>query len=626
MYSALVYCWSQAIRNDRASEKCLGWFQKIRANRNMTVDAATWNALLRIHVRQGKFSGMERNLLNQYSSLNDGYTFASLVEGWMNSGLPDGPKIAYEELQRGIAFCMEKDDQIPALNQLFYLYLTQSIGKGRVLESERVMNQAIGIQQNHAELDILETKHFVVVMNAIAAKGDTDKVNELYKTMNTLYERGAQRLQPNYQILVVVLSAIAKKQDLRSLELCENLLSMIERYMVENRPSDTLITNHAYNVMLDFFVRSPHVNDRRERVEKLIEHMKHLSIKCNNPNLLPDKISYAALMKAIIKEGKPGVISDIEGILHELEHSNQISMQPDRRIYAIVLETFFESGNDAALLQAKDLIVRMKKHTKLQPDRVIYTILIKIHSLVNDVHGSDEVLRTMIRAYNSGRTECRPNEEAFVTAMSTWEQSERSDSPDGAFRIFNDMVALYNKGNHDCKPSLKSFGKLMCILAKTKSENNTSKIQRGQRLFSEMEKYSVKPDLSVFNWYIRVCASLNSEDRSVQRESWTEALATFKFLRENRMADSHTYNSMFHACDSLLHDQDERDSQFRDIFTNCRNDGQVDRRILTSLKRFLPSKLYTELTTLDPRDNGIHMRKIPASWKKNMRRHKNGRL
>lgn len=618
MYSALVYCWSQASENDKASEKCLCWFQKIRENQSMVVDSATWNALLRIHVRQRKLSTIERNLLDQYSSLNDGYTFASLVEGWMNSGLPDGPKNAYEELQRGITYCIDKEDQIPALKQLLFLYLTQNTKNG---QSERVMNQAIGIQENHTELEILDLKHFIVAMNALAAKGNTDKVNELYQKLKTFYERGAQRLKPNYQVLVIVLSAIAKKKDAGSLQVGEDLLSTIEAYMLENESSsDRAITNHAYNVMLDFYVRSPHANGRRERIENLMERMKQLSIEYNNPRLLPDKVSYASLMKAIIKESKPGFFSDIDNILDKMEHSDQISIQPDRRVYTIVLEAIFISDDDnAALLRAKDVVERMKKHTNLQLDRFMYTTLIKIHSLFKDVHGSDEVLRTMIKAYNSGRKDCRPNEEAFVTAMSTWEQSGRKYTFDGALRIFNDMIGLYTKGNPECRPSVKSFGKLMVILAKSEHE---SKLQTGRRLFSEMEKYGVDPDLSLFNWYIQVCATTNSKERSDRIESWTEALGTFHTLRKSGMANSHTYNSIFHVCDRLLHNQDDQYPVFRDIFSKCQDDGKVDRRILTTLKRLLPFELYRELTTLDRNDNGIHMKKIPASWKRNIGRHK----
>ena len=39
------------------------------------------------------------------------------------------------------------------------------------------------------------------------------------------------------------------------------------------------------------------------------------------------------------KEGKPGFISDVDGILKNMEHSNQKSMQPDRMVYSVVLES-----------------------------------------------------------------------------------------------------------------------------------------------------------------------------------------------------------------------------------------------------------------------------------------------
>jgi len=583
----------------------------------MTIDSATWNALLRIHVRQKRFSGIEKAFLTQYSSLNDGYTFACLVEGWMNSGLPDGSKNAYKELQRGIIYCIDKEDQMPALNQLLFVYITQNIRKKKVFEAERVLNQVIGIQEEYSELEILHTKHFIVVMNALAAEGNIDNVLNLLKNMEALYQRGVKNLQPNYQVLVVLLSAILSKNDLKSLEAGEGLLTVIENYISENQ-SESIITNHAYNIMLNFYVRLPHVDNRRERVENLIGRMKQLAIETNNRSLFPDKLSYAALMKAIIKEDKPGFYSEIETVLHEMEYSDETSMQPDRKVYAIALEALFTSDDAVALPRAKDLIERMKKHTKLLPDRVIYTILMKIHSLANDVHGSDEVLRTLIEAYSSGRIDCRPNEEAFVTAMSTWEQSGRRDAKDGAFRIFNKMTEFCARGNPDCQPSLKSFGKLMVILAKSEQK---SKVETGRRLFSDMEKYGVRPDLSLYNWYIRVCGTVNSRDQNHQRQGWTEALSTFEMLRESGMANSHTYNSIFHACASLRH-QDDHYSDFREIFLTCQKDGQVDRKILTSLKRLLPSKSYRKLTTLNPKDNGIQMESIPTSWKRNVNRYK----
>ena len=614
MYSALVYCWSQASSNEQASARSLEWFGKIQNSKGMDVDAATWNALVRIHVRQRKFSGIDPDLLQRYSLLNDGYTFASLVEGWFDSGLPQK---AYEELQRGIAFCLDQPDHSPALQQLLFLYFSKCIQCGRLADAERVMKQAMDIQENNMEVEILDKKHFVVVMNALAIKGKADQTNQLFHRLKELHEKGAQRLAPNYQILVILLSAITKKRDRESLKIAQNLLLMIEEFMLNEESSESVTTNHAYNVMLDFYVRSPHVSNKREQVHMLIEHMKQLSVKHKNSSLLPDKVSYASLMRAIIKEDKPGLFSEIDSILLEMENSDDARMQPDRKIYAIVLETLFSSDDDEALSRAKDLIERMESHTKLQPDRIIYTILIKIYSLVNDVRGSDQVLHTMIQAFKAGRNDCRPNEEAFVTAMSTWEQSRRSDSPDGALRIFNDMVALYADGNNDCRPSLKSFGKLMVILAKSEHE---AKVERARRLFSEMEKYDVIPDRSILNWYIRVCATVPSKESSKQRESWAEALATFQTLRDNGMANSHTYNSIFHACDNLVENQDDQLELFRELFRKCRDDGQVNRRILTSLRRSLPLKIFSELTTLDPSDNSIQMKQIPASWKRNINR------
>ena len=610
LYSALVYCWSQASQNDKASEKCLRWFREIQAKR---ITSKTWNALLRIHVRQKKFLDLDRNLLNQYKHLNDGHTFVSIVEGWMSSAVPDRHNNAFKELQRGIAYCIEKEE-ISALRQLLFVYLSETINQGYIIESERVMDQAIEIQENHIELEILDLKHFTVVMSALTKKGDIDGLTKLYQRLKILHNRVKSRLQPDYQIMVIVLSAIAKKQDLESLKVGETLVSTVETYMLEDQSPDTIFTNHAHNILLNSYAEFPGINDRTERIESLMERMRQLSILHNNPSLLPDKVSYAALMKAIIKEDETHSFSRLNDILGKMEHSDQISMQPDQNIYTIVLETLCRSTDRSALVRAKELVERMEKYTKCKPDTLMFTTLLKIHSVFNDVHGSDKLLCTMIEAYNAGRPNCRPSEDTFMMAMHPWEDSGRRDAPDAAFRIFNKMVDLYNKGNSTCRPTSESFGKLMIILAK--SDHNL-KMQMARRIFSEMKKHRVEPDYRILNWYIRVCATNNCTYQSDQRENWNEALATFNIMRRNGTANANTYNMMFRACGRLLHNKDDQSFIFRDLFSMCQEDGHVNRKVLTSLRLLLPPKVYRELTTLNPRDN-IHMKRIPESWKRNI--------
>mmetsp|Transcript_7604 Transcript_7604/g.18966 ORF Transcript_7604/g.18966 Transcript_7604/m.18966 type:complete len:166 (+) Transcript_7604:21-518(+) len=147
---------------------------------------------------------------------------------------------------------------------------------------------------------------------------------------------------------------------------------------------------------------------------------------------------------------------------------------------------------------------------------------------------------------------------------------------------------------------------LMVILAKRDHE---SKLQMAQNLISQMETHGVTPDLTILNWYMRVCTTIAaSKDPIHQRESWTEALLAFNILHEKGLANSHSYNSIFHACHKFVLDPQERYSFFRDTYYKCRSDGQVDRKILTSLRRFLSPKVYRHLTKLDPKDNGIKMK------------------
>lgn len=617
LYSALVYCWSQATSHDAASQRALYWFHEMMAKTShklrSTVSPKAWNALTRIHVRQRRFLDVS-HLVDKYSYLNDGYTYVTLVEGWMNSESPHGRLRAYQSLQEGIHFCLEAQDS-NALRQLLFQYLNRQPSSVDNCSSEQLLKQMVSLQEENPALEFLETKHFIVVMNALLQNVHhsdrqcytevVDTINDLFQTMVSLYEHaGCLQLKPNYQVLVVVLSALAKKQDLDALEQCEILLSKIEDTLLQADPSSEAIGNHSYNVVLDLYTRVPDLDDRKKRVEGLLKRMTDISRAHKNPALLPDKISLSALIRAIKQEGKPGFASEIDRIVRdEMERSDHTSMLPDENTYAIVLDAYCQSDDRRALSWANNLFNRLKSlpNCHIQPDAVMYTLLMKIHSKYGDVEGSDEVLSTMIRDFEGGNLRCRPSEIEFVSAMISWERSGRGDAPDGALRLFQQMMAQYENGNADCRPSKKSFGQLLVVLAKS---NHKSKRQIADSLMATMNRLGIKPDLMIMNFYMRICSTVpNGGTKQERRESWEAAIATFHSVRASEWgANSHSYNTMLHACHNLLDDDDpspKRLDEFCSIFPECLEDGKVDERILLSLRRFLPPEQYENLTGLD---------------------------
>jgi hypothetical protein len=79
---------------------------------------------------------------------------------------------------------------------------------------------------------------------------------------------------------------------------------------------------------------------------------------------------------------------------------------------------------------------------------------------------------------------------------------------------------------------------------------------------------------------------------------------------------------MLHVCHNLFNDDDDqRLKNLREIFEQCKDDGLVDRRIITTLKRLLPPKEFEDWTSVKHNEQHISMHKLPQEWQ----RHKTSR-
>lgn len=640
VYSAMVYCWSQAVDNASASDRALHWFRQLQtiefnhgSRRLGVVKSETWTALLRILVKQGRFHEKEtQDLLKIYRHLNNGYTFVSLVKGWMQEESKDpnnGLKQAYDVLQQGISHCLQQDSdsQMNALYQLLFDFLSQSVKNdddGGLSISEQVLQQMIVLQQDRPHRPLLQRKHFVVVMRVLASRGEAEKVQRLFQTMRSLHEQtGNPQMEPDYQTLVILMSALAKTLDPRHLRSVDKLLQLTENHLLSRAsPKNPLstsssVSNHAYNVVLDFYSKVVGVKDRRSRIESLMARMEEWSEHLDNLNLLPDRISYAALLQAIVEEREYGFAKEVDDIVRKLELSHRPSLLPDRNIYAIALDAFSSSGNKKeALSLAKELFRRIQRDRYVLPDDVLYTLLMKIYSLAGDADGSNRILFEMIDAFeNQGQENCCPTEVSFVTAISSWERSNRHDAPESALALFNTMMKLYEKGHKTCRPGQKTFGQLMVILAKSK---HPSKWRMGRGLLGKMKELGLEPDVMILNWYIRVCGTGSTGDEKNRHKCWEDAQATWNVLRDRlHGANSQTYTSMLHACHNLVDDAMLRLDEMKVIFDQCKEDGLVDRQVIATLKQLIPSQEYEEWTLMNSREKWIDMRKIPQKWRPN---------
>jgi hypothetical protein len=635
VYKPLVYCWSRAENNPSAAERAHHWLNLIIENPKMELQPAALSAVLRAYARQGKLQQV-KSLANAWPELKDSYTYSVLMEAALLSNHPQAQQMASQALEEGVEQCLKKDDaqHVP---DLYARYMNLNATNPEICEA--ALNQLILLQQEHVSLPLVHSRHFVITMTGFAAKGVAKKVEELFRRMERLENEGVSGVSRSYQVcfsilrlalysshgrflwfpflsqtICIVIRAFSKNRDMEHLQRAEDLLKFVEE-MLETRSSDP-IGNHAYNIVLDAYSRSTQIVNRRERIESTLQRMNELAKAYSNQSIMPDKVSYACLLRVIIEEGGPDMTDEVESVVRTLEASDVRSHLPDAQIYTMLLDAYDRGSDHTSVDKAEALWDWLgqrysRGESSVYPDDVMYRLMLKIYANAGKVKQSDSLLFNMMQDYRKGNLKGRPSEEAFLMAMRSWTRSRRPDSIDGALRLFNIMTKEFRDGNVACRSTGKTFSQLMVVLA---HNEHPGKLEIANRLLGRMKDYAIEPDRVVLNWYLRVCSSTPPGGEQENAIILEKVFDTLEFLRiSDRGADSNSYLSAMLACERRLDGVFLYD-QISALFGQCKEAGMVNRKVLAAMHRLLGDYDYRNLTLLEA-SKYIEDSNVPFSWR-----------
>jgi hypothetical protein len=415
----------------------------------------------------------------------------------------------------------------------------------------------------------------------------------------------------------VVLSAFTKEGTVLALKQAESLLERIMTMFVVQL--DEKVSNHAYNLILDAYSRVSGLEDRSRRIGEVMLGMQRAADRHDNPALLPDKFSYAALLRTTIAESNLDFVSKVDALLRTMEESAHAPARPDLKTYSMVLDACGKSQDVDAPAYAEELFGRLKLRCAqgdgtLRPDTSIYTILMKIYSNAGDAVRSESLLAVMAKECAAGNSSCRPDEVAYRTAISAWGRSSLPESLTRAMRLFQDMKNEHDNGNIACRPTSKTILELMLVVSRSKEAN---KIKIGKSLLQSMRELGIPWDQRVWNAFLGVCAK-TTVDATDRNEALQTAIEVFESLRnrESMVADSGIYSSMLYVGENLIENMEERHQFQCEVFSMCAEDGKVNRPVLLTLRRLLPAGRYQSLTGLDPKITALDMAAVPSSWQR----------
>eukprot|EP00571_Detonula_confervacea_P012954 CAMPEP_0172306034 /NCGR_PEP_ID=MMETSP1058-20130122/7195_1 /TAXON_ID=83371 /ORGANISM="Detonula confervacea, Strain CCMP 353" /LENGTH=1003 /DNA_ID=CAMNT_0013017805 /DNA_START=37 /DNA_END=3045 /DNA_ORIENTATION=- len=459
------------------------------------------------------------------------------------------------------------------------------------------------------------TYNFVTVMDAWAKAGmgvvGAQHCERLLDRLVSLYDKvGYVELRPNPMCFGTVINAWAKAdEEHATAEHAESLLDRMEELFLKRRSSNPkeMLRNVPYNLVIDAWSRRSG-NDTAERAENILRRLVSNYELTNNRFLLPDVITYTAVMKACVKHPAGG--EKALKILKEMNNQyrdGNVKARPDIQALAVAMDACAKSGLTA---EAEHILNDVDDSQK---SRVLFNTIMSGYKSEGRGNKAEAVLRRMTHlSENSGRGRCSPDMISYALCVEAWGNSNSEDRVSRAMALLDESIQRYQKGDNNCKPSNVTFNVTADTIAN--SDDREGKEATVLALFEKMEGIGCEPNLISFNILIKTCAiATGSEER--KRNALRIAASAYNSLPSVGMkADSITYTGMIRATVNLMEDSADKISAITGIFQQCCDDGCLNQHILNILASRISDDNFLSITGVASTEQTPGLNRLPAEW------------
>ncbi len=441
---------------------------------DMNPDAQCYSAVFSACVARGKLRTAEEILTAQLEMfrstrdrdlLPDTTCIMDLIHAWSTAGTKEAPAMADAVLQR------MHDMSI-------------SLGVPSLMPQARSFNQVLHAwSQSHQPAAVQRSERILQMMN------DLDK-------------KGYAGCKPNIVSFTSFITGLGKSTETGSTERAEAFFrDVIARYESgeENCKPDVLF----YSAMIDILSRSGRP-DGLDRVQELYDEMKNKS-ENGDHEWRPSKKINLALIKMLGKSGRKHGVSQAQTIFDEMEAlyrtSGDPTAMPSIDHFTALIDAWARVGNAE---KAESLLRRMETCGYVQPDRVVYNIVLNAWARSANPAAPERahaIFGAMMKRYNAGLHDLKPDNVTIGTMIVMWGRSGRRDSAWKAQSLFDKMVAEYEEnGDIHCKPGRIAVTALINAWAQAGEAEKAEVILR-QMDANRFE--GVKPDVVCYNCVIK---------------------------------------------------------------------------------------------------------------------------
>ena len=400
-----------------------------------------------------------------------------------------------------------------------------SDGRDVAKRAERLLHRMIYLRKHFQRQDLYPTVlSYNAVINCWSKSGDKSAAKRAETILNYL-EDSNNLFNPDEYSYSTVIDAWAKQsgRDPKAAEKAEAILTRME-----NNP-DVIPNTISYNAVLNSYAKSTSP-EAPVRAEALLRRMQFFASKGINREAKPDRISYNTVIMAWAKSNEVGAAQSAENLLIELEalyRKGHTEMSPTVFTYNTVIEAWTRSNNPNAVRgeQVLERLIEVSKKRGLVLDSYGFNSLIHAYAKTG-THASavktQELLKTMDDLSKFGNNKVRPDLYTYTTIM---DAICKSDSPDAAEKVealFLEMLDKVRGGDYNLRPNTLCYNILLGVYRKSGCKESALKaeewLNRMEMDFKSGNE-SAKPDVYSYNHVISAWTYSGAEDSAKRAES-----------------------------------------------------------------------------------------------------------
>jgi len=440
------------ISNEEKLEKVFKILNEIKT-RDISINEITYNTAMDACVEVGDFD-KTWELFNDMKSQNlipDLYTYATLVKGLKNCGLPDAVDKALQilELVKSGACSEVKADEV-----LFNSVMDICISNNKVQIAEQIFED-----MKKSEIIKPSIVTYSIMIRGYGVLYNIEKAINLYEEIKT------NGTQPNDIIYGCLMNCAVR---------CSNLPLMIEIFQKMKsqgmKPNAIIYTTliKGYNKMKQF--------------QKAFEIFDELSVEEKNKSNI---VIYNAILDVCVESGNFEKLKEIYNDLKKSAIEDESNPQPNLVTYSTVIKGYFKSNN---LTEAYNLY-EFLKNNNFKLDEVFFSIMIDSLVAANEISRAEKLFNEM-KLLSIKRTSVIYSIMIKMYAKTSQTKIEDMDKANNLIKQMKD---------DGIKPSVISYTTLMQMYIKKKM------IKQAIVIFNQIKKEGLEPDQVCYNFIINGC-------------------------------------------------------------------------------------------------------------------------